>query len=204
MSDDVARAAVANTRIPDAPVDPQFPDRWSPRALSPEPLDETVVRSLFEAARWAPSAGNEQPWIYIYATSSDERARFLEILDESNQTWAKNAPMIAFVIARLTVARNGRPNRIARFDTGASWISLALQARKLGIFAHAMAGFDSDKAHDTLHVPREGYEIMAAIAVGKYGNPAELSEYNRGREKPNTRKHTSEFVFQGRFPEPRT
>jgi nitroreductase len=163
-----------------------------------------MVRSLFEAARWAPSAGNEQPWIYIYATSSDERARFLEILDESNQTWAKNAPMIAFVIARLTVARNGRPNRTARFDTGASWISLALQARKLGIFAHAMAGFDSDKAHDTLHVPREGYEIMAAIAVGKYGNPAELSEYNRGREKPSTRKHTSEFVFQGRFPEPRT
>jgi nitroreductase len=204
MSDDTALPPVADTRIPDAPVDPQFLDRWSPRALSPEPLDETVICSLFEAARWAPSAGNEQPWIYIYAVSSDDLARFLEILDESNRTWAKNAPMIAFVIARLSLAKSGRPNRTARFDTGASWISLALQARKLGLFAHAMAGFDSDRAHDTLHVPREGYEIMAAIAIGRYGNPAELSEYNRGREKPNTRRHTSEFVFQDRFPEPRT
>jgi nitroreductase len=204
MSGDTHQSTVVNGRTADAPVDPQFLDRWSPRALSPEPLDEVTIRSLFEAARWAPSAGNEQPWIYIYATSPEDRAHFLEILDESNRTWVKTAPMIAFLIARLTIAKNGRPNRLAKFDTGSSWMSLALQARKLGIFAHAMAGFDTDKAHDTLHVPREGYEVMAAIAIGKYGNPEDLSEYNRGREKPNARKHSSEFVFQTRLPEPGT
>lgn len=200
MSDSQTPALVVNGRAADEPVDPQFLERWSPRAFSPDPLDESTIQSLFEAARWAPSAGNEQPWIYLYATAPEERARFLAILDESNQAWVKNAPMIAFVIARLTLARNGRPNRTAQFDTGSSWISLALEARKLGLFAHAMAGFDSDKAHESLGVPREGHEIMAAIAIGKYGDPGQLSDYNRGREKPSTRKHVSEFSFLGGMP----
>jgi len=201
MSGDEIPALVVNGRAADADVDPQFLDRWSPRAFSPEPLEEGVILSLFEAARWAPSAGNEQPWIYIYTTSPEEHARFLDVLDESNQSWAKSAPVIAFVIARLTIARNGRPNRTAQFDTGSSWLSLALEARRLGLYAHAMAGFDSDKAHDVLAVPREGYEVMAAIVVGRYGDAAELSEFNRGREKPNTRKHVSEFAFRGGFPQ---
>jgi nitroreductase len=199
MSESESPALVVNGRAADADVDPQFLDRWSPRAFSPEPLDESVILSLLEAARWAPSAGNEQPWIYVYATSPEEHARFLDILDESNQSWVKSAPVIAFVIARLTIARNGRPNRTAQFDTGSSWLSLALEARRLGIYAHAMAGFDADKAHDVLAVPREGYEVMAAIAIGKYGDPEELSEFNRGREKPNTRRHVSEFAFRGSF-----
>lgn len=200
MPDSEPRPLVINGRVADSPVDPAFLDRWSPRAFSPEPLDEESILSLFEAARWAPSAGNEQPWIYLYATSPEEHARFLAVLDESNQTWARNAPMIAFVVARLTLARNGRPNRTAQFDTGSSWISLALEARKLGLYAHAMAGFDSNRAHETLAVPREAYEVMAAIAIGRYGYPDQLSEYNRGREKPSTRKHVSEFVFHGPLP----
>lgn len=200
MPDSEPRPLVINGRVADSPVDPAFLDRWSPRAFSPEPLDEESILSLFEAARWAPSAGNEQPWIYLYATSLEERARFLAVLDESNQTWVRNAPMIAFVVARLTLARNGRPNRTAQFDTGSSWISLALEARKLGLYAHAMAGFDSNRAHETLAVPREAYEVMAAIAIGRYGDPDQLSEYNRGREKPSTRKHVSEFVFHGPLP----
>ena len=122
------------------------------------------------------------------------------MLDDSNQVWVKNAPMIAFVIARLTRARNGKPNRTAQFDTGSSWMSLALEARRLGLYAHAMAGFDMDRARETLQVPREGYEIMAAIAIGKYGDPADLDDYNRAREKPSTRKHASEFVFEGPLP----
>lgn len=200
MSDSHAPPLVVNGRAADAQVDPQFLDRWSPRAFSPEPLDEDAIQSLFEAARWAPSAGNEQPWIYLYATSPEDRARFLAILDDSNQTWVNNAPMIAFVIARLTLSRNGRPNRTAQFDTGSSWISLALEARKLGLFAHAMAGFDSARAHESLGVPREGHEIMAAIAIGKYGDPGQLSDSNRRREMPSTRKHVTEFAFRGGMP----
>ena len=201
MQQDTETPLELNGRTADAQVDPQFLDRWSPRAFSPEPLDESAIQSLFEAARWAPSAGNEQPWIYLYAVEPDERALFLQILDESNQTWVKNAPMIAFVIARLTLARSGRPNRTAQFDAGSSWMSLALEARKLGLYAHAMAGFDADKAHEALRVPRDGYEIMAAIAIGNYGDPGDLSDYNRSREKPSTRKHTSEFAFRGSLPE---
>lgn len=202
MSENTLPPLAVNARIADAPVDPQFLDRWSPRAFSPEPLDDETIRSLFEASRWAPSAGNEQPWIYLYATEPEQRQRFLSILDDSNQIWVKNAPMIAFVVARLTLARNGRPNRTAQFDTGSSWLSLALEARKLRLYAHAMAGFDMDRAHDTLRVPRDGYEIMAAIAIGQYGDPAQLDDYNRGREKPNTRKHVSEFAFEGPLPDP--
>src|SRR5215212_11019460 len=190
MQQDTETSLELNGRTADAQVDPQFLDRWSPRAFSPEPLDESAIQSLFEAARWAPSAGNEQPWIYLYAIDPDDRARFVEILDESNQTWARHAPMIAFVVARLTLSKNGRPNRLAQFDAGSSWMSLALEARKLGLYAHGMAGFDADKAHETLRIPREGYEVMAAIAIGKHGDPATLSEFNRSREKPSSRKHT--------------
>jgi nitroreductase len=202
MSNDLASPPIVNSRSPDAPVDPQFLDRWSPRAFSPEPIDPDTIRSLFEAARWAPSAGNEQPWMYVYATEAEQRARFLDVLDESNQQWAKNAPMLAFVIARLTISKNGRPNRTARFDTGSSWISLAFEARNLGLYAHAMGGFNADKAHATLNVPSVGYEIMAAIAIGRYGDPSALSEYNQGREKPSQRKHIDEFVFKGPLPAP--
>ncbi|MDO8501764.1 MAG: nitroreductase family protein [Gemmatimonadaceae bacterium] len=200
MPDTLPDPLVVNSRTADASVDPQFLDRWSPRAFSPEPLDEATIMSLFEAARWAPSSGNEQPWIYLYATVPEERARFLDILDESNRIWVKHAPMIAFVVARLTLARNGKPNRTARFDAGSSWLSLALEARKLGLYAHAMAGFDLNKAYDSLNVPRDGYEVMAAIAIGKYGDPSQLDERNRGREKPSGRRHVSEFVFRGQLP----
>ncbi len=194
-------ARFINHREADAQVDSQFLDRWSPRAFSPEPLEAAEINSLFEAARWAPSSANEQPWVYLYATGAGERAKFLSILDESNRVWAQHAPMIAFVLARLALS-NGKPNRTAQFDTGASWISLALEARRLDLYAHAMAGFDADKAYNVLWVPRADYEIMAAIAVGRYGDPSELDEKNRKREKPSTRKHSTEFVFQGSLPEP--
>jgi len=192
---------VANGRVPDAPVDAAFLDRWSPRAFSSEPLPEMTILSLFEAARWAPSSGNEQPWTYVYASTPDELMRFLPILEETNQIWVRHAPMIAFAIARLNSAKSGKRNRHAQFDTGSSWISLALQARKLGLYAHAMAGFDIEKAHAVLNVPKDRYEIMAAIAVGKYGDPANLDEFNRKREIASSRKHVSEFAFHGPLPD---
>lgn len=192
---------VSSPRIPDAEVDPQFPERWSPRSFSSEPVTEDQLMSLFEAARWAPSSENAQPWTYLYARSPDDHARFLSILNPSNQRWAHRAPVLAFAIARLHSASTGTPNRHAQFDTGSSWMSLALEARMLGLYAHGMAGFKLDLAYDVLHVPRDRYEIMAAIAIGHRGDPAVLEEKDRVREFPNSRKPVSEFAFQGALPE---
>jgi len=193
---------IINERTPDAQVDSQFPDRWSPRAFSSEPLSEATIKSLLEAARWAPSSSNEQPWTYVYATTDEQRARFVPILDKFNQIWAQHAPMLAFVMTRRMMTKSGKPNRHAQFDAGSSWLSLALEARKLGLYAHAMAGFDVDMAHEVLNAPRDVYEIMAAIAIGKYGDANQLDDYNRKREKPSARKPVAEFAFEGPLPDP--
>ena len=193
---------IVNGRVPGAPVDAVFLDRWSPRAFSPEPLPEATILSLFEAARWAPSSGNEQPWTYVYATTAEERELFLPLLDKFNRIWVEHAPVIAFVMARLNWAKTGKPNRHAQFDAGSSWLSLALQARRLGLYAHAMGGFDVDMAHVVLNAPRDEYEIMAAIAIGRYASVSDLDEYNQKRETPSTRKQVSEFAFHGPLPDP--
>ncbi len=193
-------APVANNRVADAPVDPGFPDRWSPRAFSSEPVSEEAILSLFEAARWAPSSGNEQPWTYIYSSTADEHQRLLSLLDASNQRWASHAPVLAFAVARLKWTKTGKPNRHAQFDTGTSWGYLALEARKLGLYAHGMGGFDVERSYDVLNIPRDAYEVMAAIAIGYYGDPATLVERDRTREKPSGRKHVSEFAFHGALP----
>ncbi len=201
MSEPSNRSQIIDGRIPDAPVDAMFLDRWSPRAFSSEPLPEITILTLLEAARWAPSASNEQPWTYVYATTPDELARFLPLLDKSNQIWVQHAPMIAFVMTRLNLAKSGKPNRHAQFDAGSSWLSLALQARRLGLYAHAMAGFNVEQAHVVLNAPADKYEIMAAIAIGMDGDVADLDEYNRKRETPSSRKHVSEFAFHGSLPD---
>ncbi|MDQ3081906.1 MAG: nitroreductase family protein [Gemmatimonadota bacterium] len=193
---------IVNGRVPGAPVDAVFLDRWSPRAFSPEPLPESTILSLLEAARWAPSSGNEQPWTYVYATTAEERELFLPLLDKFNRIWVEHAPVIAFVMTRLNWAKTGKPNRHAQFDAGSSWLSLALQARRLGLYAHAMGGFDVDVAHVVLNAPRDEYEIMAAIAIGRYASVSDLDEYNQKRETPSTRKQVSEFAFHGPLPDP--
>ena len=117
MPDD-KQLIVPNKRAPDAPVNPMFLDRWSPRAFDPTPLPEEDIATLFEAARWAPSCFNEQPWMFVYGTSAEERKIFLEILTEGNRVWTKNAPVLAISFARRTFARNDRPNRHAGHDCG--------------------------------------------------------------------------------------
>ena len=155
------------------------------------------MASLFEAARWAPSCFNEQPWLFLYATTPEHRAVFLSCLVEFNQLWARNAPVLAFVLAKKSFAKNGEPNRWAAFDAGAAWMSLALQAHKSGLFTHAMAGFDEDKAYEVLQVPRDRYDILAAIAIGGYGDPESLSPAMRTSEAPNDRKPLAEVALQG-------
>ena len=190
---------IPNNRMPDAPVNPMFLDRWSPRAFDPTSLPEEDIATLFEAARWAPSCFNEQPWLFVYGTSEEERETFLEILVEKNRLWAHNAPVLAILFAKRTFAHGGRPNRWAGLDCGAAWVSLALQARMMGLYAHGMAGFSQKRAYELLNVPEEGYEAMTAIAIGAYGDRDALPDEIKENEQPNTRKPLAEVAVKGKY-----
>ena len=189
----------SNPRKPAADVDSMFLDRWSPRAFEPTPLTQTQVDSLFEAARWAPSCFNAQPWLFIYAANEVDRARFLPALVERNQAWAEKASLLIFLLCRRNFSHNDQDNRHATFDAGAAWMSLALQARKLGLYAHAMAGFSREKAYAILNAPVDHYDIMAAIAVGYRADPGILPEQVASGEKPSDRKPLEEVVREGSF-----
>ena len=196
---DVPSLPAALPRRPAAPVDPRFVERWSPRAFAPDPIDDTTLATLFEAARWAPSCSNEQPWLFLYGSTPEELEYYRPILEPGNRVWADRAPVLAVIFTRRAFSRTGKPNRWAQFDAGAAWLSLALQARALGLYAHAMAGFDEALAYETLHVPREEYEAMAVIAIGRHGDPALLPEKHRVREHPNDRKPASAVSHRGRL-----
>ncbi|MBW2504904.1 MAG: nitroreductase family protein [Deltaproteobacteria bacterium] len=188
-----------NSRTPEAEVDSMFIDRWSPRAFSDKPLTDCQLAGLFEAARWAPSCYNEQPWLFIYAIKPKDRERFLEALVPGNQVWARRAPVLMFALARRRFQSNDKDNRHAAFDTGAAWMSIALQARRLGLHAHAMAGFSRQKAYKILNVPENDYDILAAIAVGQRCEPSVLSKEVAAQEKPNQRQPLVNVFAEGQF-----
>ncbi len=187
-----------NPRTPEVDVDAIFVDRWSPRSFLPEPLSAEDLHSLFEAARWAPSCYNEQPWLFLYAVTPEDRQRFLSALYEKNRQWAGRAPLLLFVLARRRFAATGKENRHAVFDAGAAWMALALQARRRGLHAHGMAGFSRERAYAVLQVAPEDYEIMAAVAVGRRGEPDDLPDDLRAMESPNGRKPLAEVAREGK------
>lgn len=192
-------AKAPNTRVAAAEIDSMFTDRWSPRSFLEESLPEHQIQALFEAARWAPSCFNEQPWLFAYATEPDVRRKLGSALVAKNQRWALRAPLLMFVLARRNFKEGGRENRHAPFDAGAAWMSLALQARKMGLYAHAMAGFSIDKAYEVLGVSADDYLVMAAIAVGRRDPDAELPEDLAKMESPNARKSMA-AIATNRFP----
>jgi nitroreductase len=189
----------ANPRIPEADVASLFLDRWSPRSFADRPLTDAQFASLFEAARWAPSCYNDQPALFAIARSAEDRAAYLEALVETNRLWAARAPVLGFVLARRHFAQTGKPNRWAAFDAGAAWMSLALQARALGLYAHAMAGFKVDKAVAVTGIDPERFEVLAALAVGFRDEEAQLPDGPREKEAPNGRRPLAEVLFEGRF-----
>jgi len=192
----------ASHRVPSAPVDPIFLNRWSPRSFEPTPLTTLEIGSLLEAARWAPSAGNEQPWLFVFARTPEDRDRFVGALTESNRRWAGDAPLLVFLFARRwRRARSDgrRPNPHASFDAGAAWMSLALEAEILGLSAHGMAGFDPAKAHEATGVPPDEFEALAAIAVGHRAAPSRLPDDLAGRELPSPRRPLAEISAEGRY-----
>jgi nitroreductase len=173
--------------------------RWSPRAFSERPVEPDKLRSLFEAARWAPSSNNEQPWSFVMATKDDEEAyaRSFNCLKEGNKKWAFRAPVLALSVTRLNFEDDGTPNRHAFHDTGMAVFSLVIQATALGLFVHQMAGYDVEKARKDLKIPA-GHDPVAMIAIGYPGDPDQLLEPYRTREvRPRERKPVSEFLFQG-------
>ncbi len=186
-------------RTPTVSVDPQFIERWSPRAFSSEPLPEKELLRVFEAARWAPSCNNGQPWLFLYASTDKDLKTFRSLLVEGNQVWANKAPVLVFLLGAKQFAHNGKPNRHGGFDSGAAWMSLALQAKQMGWITHAMAGFHLERAYEVLKVSPEKYEIYCAIAVGKPGNSSELPDHLKEREHPSDRKPLSEVARAGEF-----
>jgi nitroreductase len=186
-------------RQPEAEVDELFLERWSRRALSDRPLTSQQISTLFEAARWAPSASNLQPWLFVYASRPEDLLTARQLLKEPNQRWASRAPLLVFVFARRRHPETGAPLRTAAFDTGAAWQSLALQAHKLGLSTRAMGGIHHELTYQALGVPAEDFESMAGIAIGYPGERDTLPPDLLEKEQPNARKSAREFAFEGRY-----
>lgn len=186
-------------RVPAGYVDPLFVARWSPRSLLPEPIEPALVTALFEAARWAPSASNLQPWLFVYADDEEHLAFMRTIMRDGNRRWTDRAPLLAVAFARRRNPKTGDPNRLAAFDAGAAWMSLALQASRLGLCAHAIGGIHPDRAYDLLGVPRDEFECLCGIAVGRRGPREALPEDLQAREIPSGRRPSGEFTHRGRF-----
>ena len=175
--------------------------RWSPRAFDERPIELDLLRTLFEAARWAPSSNNEQPWRFVVARKENEADwnRLFDCLTEGNRRWAFRAPVLALSVARMRFEDDGEPNRHAFHDTGLAAENLVLQATAGGLAAHQMAGFDVEKARVALKIP-SGFEPVAMIAIGYPGDPAVLPERLRERElRPRSRRPSEEWTFLGQW-----
>jgi nitroreductase len=187
-------------RKADHPVADLFVDRWSPRAMSGEPIPPDELAILFEAARWAPSAGNTHPWHILYAhRDTDQWPLFFDLLVERNQVWCRNAAALLLFISRKTNEQSGRVLITHSYDTGAAWENLALQGTLNGLVVHGMAGFDYARARTTLNIPDE-FNVEAMAAVGRPGPISVLREDFQARESPSSRKPISELTFEGKYP----
>ncbi len=191
----------SSERIADYPISELFLNRWSPRALSGEAMTDEELMVLFEAARWAPSSNNEQPWRFVYAhRDSQDWEKFFGILSDFNRLWCKNASVLACLVAKKTFAKDNKPNRNHMSDSGSAWENLALQASLNGYIAHGMAGYDVEKARKELKIP-DDYEVVHMIAIGKPGELDMIPERMQKSEKPNSRNPVEEFAFEGEFKE---
>lgn len=186
-------------RNSDYPIDPLFLDRWSSRAMSGEPISEAALKTLLEAARWAPSAFNAQPWRLLYAhRDTPQWTAFFGLLNERNQVWCRHAAALVLFVSEKVNSATGQPSITHSFDTGAAYENLALQGTLMGLVMHCMQGFDYERARTELRVP-DSYRVEAMCAVGKPGDPGKLPPALQERESPNARKPLAEIAREGAF-----
>ncbi|HEY9079581.1 nitroreductase family protein [Magnetovibrio sp.] len=195
-------------RTPAHPIDDIFVERWSPRAFDGQPMPHADLLSVLEAARWAPSAYNYQPWRFVYAHRDDPQWRaFVDLLVPFNAGWAQHASALVFVLSDTVMvdetsggtSDGATPSRSHSFDAGAAWAQLALQATRLGYQARAMAGVDFDRAQERLGAPQR-YRIEVAIALGRSTSPDHLDDALHKRDDEHQRRPVEELAFAGSFP----
>jgi nitroreductase len=180
-------------------INPLILNRWSARAMSGEALLHEDLMPLFEAARWAPSAFNGQPWRFVYAKRDTPHwSRLFGLLVDFNKSWARDAAALAVVVSKKTSDYNGQPNATHQFDAGAAWQNLALEATSRGLVAHAMGGFDHEGARRELGLP-DDYDAITMVAIGRPAPKERLDPALREREYPSDRKPLAEIVMEGRF-----
>lgn len=185
-------------------IDPLFLERWSPRAFDAQGMDEEDLLIMFEAARWAPSAYNYQPWRFVYALRGDDHWQgFLDLLVPFNRAWAQDASALVFVLSDEVMesgeGENAKPSRSHSLDTGAAWAQFALQATRLGYQARGMAGLDFNRSHGHLNAP-ERFRIELAVAVGRSADPDTLAADLRKQAFESDRRSVHEFAHAGGFP----
>ena len=181
------------------PVNPLFLDRWSPRSLSGAPISDAELMTLFEAARWAPSSGNFQPWRFLYARrDTDFWPAFFDLLKPGNQSWAARAGVLVLVISRTHFDGDGRACVTHSFDSGAAWENLALQASLMGLVAHGMQGFDYERARRVLRVPA-AYAVEAMAAIGRPGEASAPDPAQRKPDHPSSRRPLEQTICEGPF-----
>lgn len=190
-------------RTSDHEIDALFLQRWSPRAFTGEPIAQEELMRMFEAARWAPSSYNSQPWRFVYARRDTPHWEpMLGLLNEFNRSWAKNAAVLMIIASDSLMLPPGAEKKVPSyshsFDTGSAWSNLALEATRLGWHAHGMVGFDRERAFAELGFT-EGHRVEAAVAIGRKGDPSILPEQYRAREVPSGRNPLSKSVFEGKF-----
>lgn len=188
--------SVKNERKAEYNIDPIYLQRWSPRSFLEKDIPEDILLSVLEAARWAPSAFNYQPWRFIVAKTKEEKETFYSFISEGNLTWCKKAPVLILILS--SKLRDGQPFKSHSFDVGAAWGYLSLEAVRQGLMTHPMTGFDFIKARELLHIPDE-FDIEALVAIGYQGDKEQLPESLQEREAPNHRKPLNELLFSGQF-----
>jgi nitroreductase len=192
---------IRKARQPTLPINPLFLNRWSPRSMTGEEMDDDTIMSLFEAARWAPSSYNNQPWRFIYAKRNTPYwNKLFDLVAEPNKVWAKNAALIVVVVSNKYFDINGKYSITHQYDAGAAWENLALEASTRELVAHGMQGFDYERARTDLGIP-DSFDVMAMIAIGKRGPKENLPKNLQEKEVPNGRKPLREIVMEGSFTE---
>jgi nitroreductase len=190
---------ICSARQSDAPIQELILKRWSPRAMSGQPIQLDQLMQLFEAARWAPSSYNEQPWRFIYGIKGTEQWNVLfDFLVPFNKSWAMNASVLVLLISKKTFTHDGSLNGTHSFDAGAAWQNFALQGSSMGLVVHGMAGFDMDHAREILSIG-DDYSIEAMIAVGMPAHKSVLPEYMHDNETPSLRKPVTQIVSDENF-----